>query len=178
MKYVLPLLALMGVMSSCESGKDDAEAKNIESLKRFYAEVVNAHNPAALDSFVTPDFIDHQLYEPYEQGLEGLRKAFEDWFIGFPDVRITPQFFMASGDTVMALVRMTGTNTGPMMGMPPTNKSFDVQGVDILVAKDGIASEHWGFAEEMRMMMQMGMMPEMGAPADTMGMMADTMAHE
>ena len=85
-----------------------------------------------------------------------------------PDVHMTTEYMIASGDTVFAKIKMTGTNSGGTGQMPATNKSFDVEGVDIIVMKDGKAAERWGYAEEMKMMQQLGMMPEPGAaPMDT-----------
>jgi predicted ester cyclase len=71
----------------------------------------------------------------------------------------------------MVMVTMTGTNSGPMMGKPGSNKQFKVQGSDILIIKDGKASERWGFSEEMKMMGQLGAMPGPEAQADTTKMM-------
>lgn len=170
MRNILLALSSAALLASCSTGGDDNTAENKARMQEFTDQVINAHNPAMIDSFITADFNDHQLTPQYGQGLEGLRAAMADWFIGFPDVHAETNFMLASGDTVVAVYTMTGTNTGPMMGMPPTNKSFEIQGVDIIVVKDGRATEHWGFSEEMKMMMQLGMMPEMGAPADSTAM--------
>jgi hypothetical protein len=40
---------------------------------------------------------------------------------------------IASGDTVMANVTMTGTNSGPMNGKPATNKKIDIDGIALLL---------------------------------------------
>ena len=67
----------------------------------------------------------------------------------------------------MALVTMTGTNSGPMGQMPATNKQINVGGIDVLVIHDQKASERWGFFDTMKMMEQLGMMPAPGAAPDT-----------
>ncbi len=73
---------------------------------------------------------------------------------------------ISHGDTVIAHVTMTGTNSGPMMGMPATNKSYKIDGVDIIVMKDGKAADRWGYFEDMKMMQQLGMMPDMSKMHD------------
>ena len=80
---------------------------------------------------------------------------------GYPDVHVTTNFVVADSNMVVQHYTMTGTNTGTMMGMPPTNKKMNVDGVNILKIKDGKLSEHWGYMEEMKLMQQMGMMPDM-----------------
>jgi predicted ester cyclase len=54
-----------------------------------------------------------------------------------------------------------------MMGMPPTNKQIHIDDIDVIRVVDGKAAEHWGFAEEMKMMQQLGLMPAPGAMPDT-----------
>jgi predicted ester cyclase len=81
---------------------------------------------------------------------------------------------VAEGDKVMAHVTMTGTNSGPMMGMPATNKQVSVDGIDLIMIKDGKATERWGYFDTMKFMAQMGMMPPPGTMPDSM-MKADGM---
>ena len=51
------------------------------------------------------------------------------------------------------------------MGMPATGKSIDVQFVDIIrFGDDGLAREHWGVFDAMRMMQQLGAIPEARPP--------------
>jgi predicted ester cyclase len=47
------------------------------------------------------------------------------------------------------------------MGMPATGKSIDVHGLDIVRFGDnGIGREHWGLFDAMKMMQQLGLVPE------------------
>ncbi len=48
-----------------------------------------------------------------------------------------------------------------MMGMKPTGKSVNIQGIDYLYFnKDGKASEHWGYVDVDAMMQQLGIGPQ------------------
>jgi predicted ester cyclase len=72
---------------------------------------------------------------------------------------------LASGDKVVARVRGTGTHNGEFTGMPPTGKRVDVELIDIIrFGDDGLAHEHWGIFDAMKMMQQLGAIPE-GPPA-------------
>jgi predicted ester cyclase len=57
-----------------------------------------------------------------------------------PDRRIDIVEDMAQDDTVFVLFTVTGTHTGPFMGMPPSGRRFSVDLVDI-----------WRFDEEGKM---------------------------
>jgi predicted ester cyclase len=89
---------------------------------------------------------------------------FRLYIAAFPDLRFDPEDVLASGDKVVARVRVTGTHTGEFMGMPATGRSVDVQAVDIVrFGDDGLGHEHWGVFDAMSMMQQLGLVPD-GAP--------------
>ena len=51
------------------------------------------------------------------------------------------------------------------MGMPATGKTIDIEAIDIVRFDDeGLGVEHWGTTDTMKMMQQLGVVPE-GAPA-------------
>jgi len=155
--YILPVV----MITSCMNGgmKDAANNKAKEGVQHFYDDVINAHNPAAAETYCTADFVDHNPDQGHSgKGMDDLKAEFKDFFAAFPDVHATTKFMIAQGDTVIAYLTMTGTNSGPMSGMPATNKQMNVDGVDIIVLKDGKATDRWGFFDSMKMMAQLGMM--------------------
>ena len=171
MKNIIYILSIAVFASSCNMADQTAssqEAKAKERMQQFFDQVVNAHNVDMIDSFCTADFINHNPDPGHSgQGIDDLKATFREFFAGFPDVRMTPNFMIAEGDKVMAHVTMTGTNTGAMGNMPPTNKPFSIEGIDVITIKDGKASERWGFFDSMKMMTQLGLMPAPGAMPDS-----------
>jgi steroid delta-isomerase-like uncharacterized protein len=167
MKKIFLLFALAGIISSCmnNNSSNNKAAANKAGMQRFYDEVINAHNPAMIDSFCTADFIDNNPEKGHSgKGLDDAKASFKEWFTSMPDVHVSADFMVAEGDTVVAMVTMTGTNSGPMGNMPATNKKINIKGIDIVALKDGKATQRWGYFDNMAMMMQMGMMPGGGAP--------------
>jgi steroid delta-isomerase-like uncharacterized protein len=163
MKNLVYVLILAIVAASCntatESAATDAGA-NKTRVQAFYDEVINAHNVAVIDSFCASDFVDHNPDPGHSgKGMDDLKASFTEFFAGFPDIHVKTNFMVAEGDTVVSHVTMTGTNSGPMMGMPATNQQVTVDGVDIVVVKDGKAVERWGVFDRMKMMQDLGMMP-------------------
>lgn len=160
-------------------GASDVEAKNEAVVRLFMDEVLMKGNVAMIDSLVAPDFVDHNAPPGLDSGIAGMRKWVPEMHAGMPDGKIEVLEVFTNGDLAATHVRQTGTNTGPMMGMPATGKKMDVRGVDVVRLRDGKAIEHWGYWEEMKMMQQMGMMPEgamPGAPPATPGAATDTAA--
>jgi len=171
MKKLMYLIVLAAVVASCNMPEKQAGMKSAaikERTQQFYDQVINAHNPEAVDSFCTADFVDHNPDQGHSgKGIDDLKASFKDFFTSFPDVHASTNFMIAEGDTVMTYVTMTGTNSGPMGAMPATNKQVNVNGIDIIVVKGDKASERWGIFDMMTWMKQLGMMPAEGAPADT-----------
>jgi len=133
------------------------EARNRKIAMRFYEEVVNAHNVDALDKYCAPNYLEHQYDTHYDSDLKGVKKAFKEYFTAFPDMRVKVNFMMAEGDLVTAHITTSGTNTGPIYGQKATNKKFEINGVDITRFKNGKVEEHWGFAEEGKLLTQLGL---------------------
>ncbi|UEG49217.1 ester cyclase [Ferruginibacter lapsinanis] len=168
MKKIIVFLLVAAGIYSCKNspaGSDMAgtEAHNKMRMQQFYDQVFNAHAPAMIDSFCVSDFVDHNPDPGHSgKGTDDLKAQFTDMMTGIPDVKVTTKFMVAEGDTVVAYVTINGTNTGPMGKMPATNKSFTMDGIDIVVIKGDKAVERWGIFDNMSMMAQMGMMG--GAP--------------
>jgi steroid delta-isomerase-like uncharacterized protein len=132
--------------------------ENKELARRFYNEVLNSHNPAKLESFVTTDFIDHNPSPGHTgKGLDDLAAQLNEILTALPDLRVTADFMVAEEDKVVIYLTMTGTNSGPFGNIPPTNKPVKFNGVDIVRVKDGKASERWGLTDDFTMMTQMGL---------------------
>lgn len=139
------------------------EEKNTVALKRFYDEVMNKGNLKAIDELVADNFVEHYLPDPsVPANKAGVTQSMAMFRAAFPDLNITVEDVIAKGDKVWAYTTMRGTNTGAMMGMPATGKKVEVKGFDIVRFVNGKAVEHWGLNDDLKMMMQLGMIPEPG----------------
>ena len=168
MKKLFYMMVLAGMITSCMNpGMKDNTSANKERVQQFYNDVINAHNVDAVGNYCAADFVDHNPDPGHSgQGMEDLKASFKDFFAGYPDIHATTKFMVAHGDTVMSYVTMTGTNSGPLGQMSPTNKQINIDGIDVIVIKDGKAIERWGIFDSMKMMEQLGMAGNMGAQPD------------
>jgi len=132
-------------------------------LRRFYDEV-NAGNLAALDELLADDVVEHEEFPGLDPNKEGVKQFFAMFRSAFPDLRMEPHEMLAEGDLACARMTVTGTHQGEFMGMPPTGKRIEMEGIDIVRTRDGQATEHWGVMDSMAMMQQLGAIPEQ-APA-------------
>lgn len=163
------LFAAVALLSGCRAqvntaAKDAAAAATVAankaSCQQFYDMVLNEGNVAMIDSLVAADAVEHMVMPPGspEGTIPALKKFITDWHAAFPDLKFTDTKMVAEGDLVAVYSVMTGTNTGPFMGMKPTGKAVKVEGFDLVRIENGKVAEHWGVVDEKTMMMQLGMM--------------------
>jgi predicted ester cyclase len=144
------------------SGED-----NKQRVRRFLDDVT-AGNLAALDDIVAPDFKDHQSLPPgIPPTLAGLKAFFQAHRVAFPDWKVTIEDMVADGDRVWDRLKVEGTNTGPFMGLPPTGRRVSFEVLDISRFTGGKLVEHWGVADNLGLMQQLGLIPALGEPVPT-----------
>ncbi len=157
-----PLLLLSIFLTSCQQQNTtvDNSAANKAAMMKIY-NAFNTGNIDSLDKYVAEDMMDHQMDTmiTQKQGIVGLKETIEFMRSAFPDLKFTVKAMATSGDTLLAYITISGTNTGMMMGMPATNKSFGIDGADVVIFKDGKLAEHWGVEDDLGMMKQLGLMP-------------------
>jgi steroid delta-isomerase-like uncharacterized protein len=130
------------------------------TLRRFY-DLINAGDVDGFGELLADDFVEHEETPGLAPTKEGVTDFFRMYIAAFPNLRMDAEDVLASGDKVVARVRVTGTHEGEFMGMPATGKGIDVQAIDIVrFGDDGLAHEHWGVFDAMAMMQQLGALPE------------------
>ena len=133
---------------------------HVATMRRCY-ELINTGDIDGFAEFLADDFVEHEQTPGLAPTKEGVLEFFRMYRAAFPDLHFEPQDYIASGDKVVTRVRVTGTNTGDFMGMPATGRSIDIQLIDIVrFGDDQLGHEHWGVADVMTMMRQLGVVPE------------------
>jgi predicted ester cyclase len=77
-------------------------------------------------------------------------------FNAFPDLRIEVEQTLASGDFVVARVRLTGTHKGNFAGVAPTNKSVSWRGCSVVELRNGKAIRSRVYADNASLLQQIG----------------------
>ena len=109
-----------------------ADSPNSQLLKDYvrYLEALIAHDPAGIDSTVTPDARCHELEAiGLPRGREGLKMFRHQVNAAIPDEHISVTAVSFEGaDIIEADLVMDATQTGELMGIPATGRRirFDV----------------------------------------------------
>jgi steroid delta-isomerase-like uncharacterized protein len=110
---------------------------------------------------VGDDYVGHVPGAPGPiRGKDGFRGFASSYLAAFPDGTITIDHQIAEGDFVATRWTGRGTNTGELMGMPPTGKEVTVEGITYSRVADGKAHEAWLIWDTLSMLQQLGAVPE------------------
>jgi steroid delta-isomerase-like uncharacterized protein len=132
--------------------------KNKALVRRFVEEVFVAGRTDAVDELVHPDFVPHS-WPGTGPGPAELKRAMTRVFGGLSDVRMTIEDVIAEGDKVAVRLTAQAVHTGEFMGMPASGKAYSIPELHVFRIRDGKVAEHWGQADLLGMMRQLGAMP-------------------
>ena len=130
-----------------------------EIVLNAWEELFNRGNLAATDDYVHPDYTNHEAAAHRPPGPEGMRQTVSWLRNAFSELRFQVEDAIADHDRVALRVQMSGVHTGPLMGMPPTNKPFSVQHIHIFRVADSKIVEHWANRDDLGGMTQLGLLP-------------------
>jgi predicted ester cyclase len=130
-----------------------------ELIERSYR-AVETRNLDELDELVQKDAIIHtrDMNIPGDkEGIEYLKEQGRVYKDAFPDIKFIIKEILIDGDKGMAYFTATGTNTGEINGMPPTNREVSVDLVEMFRFKEGKLSEYWSVFDNLSFLMQLGL---------------------
>jgi predicted ester cyclase len=137
---------------------------NRQLVRRFYTEVVGGRDYSNLNSFVATDYLDHNAPDD-GRGPEVVRAHLEAIRMTLPDFTIQIEDIFAEGEYVITRVTGRGTHLGEWMGIEPTGREVRLKGINIDRVERGRIAEHWGEADTIGMLVQMGVDPFAGRAA-------------
>ena len=139
-------------------------AENKALMRRFYEEVFNQKNLAAIDDFIAPSFVNHSAAQLGMAGgdLEHVTQFVSMVMQAFPDLHYTVEDLVAEGDQIAARLTLSGTQQGAFMGIPPTGKHVTISDIEIFRISGGKAVVCWVQADYLGLLQQLGVVPAMG----------------
>lgn len=75
-----------------------------------------------------------------------------------PDLKLTIDEMITSGDKVWVRMTSRGRQQGPFMGFAPTGKSFTITAMDVCRFEGGKIVEHWGVPDRFALLHQLGLL--------------------
>jgi predicted ester cyclase len=128
--------------------------QNKEIVRRFNRECIELGLADSFEELLDDAVINHAAAPGRPNGKESFSFFLNEVLRkGFPDIKVAILDQVAEHDLVTTRKRLTGTHTGEIMGIAPTNKAVEIQVIDIIRIENGRYKEHWGqsnFSEVLR----------------------------
>ncbi|NWG22092.1 MAG: ester cyclase [Chloroflexi bacterium] len=130
------------------------------AIARYVAESVwNQGKLDVIDDVFAPGFVNHDP-SAYQVGdCRTLKRWIERLRVAFPDMHMTIDDLIAERDRVVVRWTWTGTHTGFLGTIPPSENSVTLHGITIELFADGKVAEAWWSYDGSAMMLQIGAFP-------------------
>jgi steroid delta-isomerase-like uncharacterized protein len=126
-------------------------------ITRYFEEVWNQGHLDTLDELLTPDYLNHSPSTPYPpRGPAGLKPIVAAMRDAVPDLHYDILDMVVAADKAAVFVRVTGTQTGPLFGLPASGKRIDVRQMQIEWIENGRIAQHWRITDELTLLRQLG----------------------
>lgn len=128
-----------------------------QQLAETYLSMLNKHDPDLVDRFVADGYRNHNAF--VADGREANRQFWTMFFAALPDLSVTMEDLVISGDRVVGRFVYRGTHTGELMGIPASGNPVEMRSIDIWRVQDAMFVEHWDELNLLEMFQQMGAIP-------------------
>lgn len=133
--------------------------QNKSIIRGWFDEFINKNNPTLAEQYIDATYVNHFFPADGPTGPEAEQQIMGMFFSAFPDLKGTIEDIFAEGDKVAARIIWRGTNTGNLMGIPPTGKSAVFASNNIFRLANGKIAENWPQVDMMGLMQQLGVAP-------------------
>ena len=137
------------------------EANNAIAEK-FFNSVWNKGDFSVLDTLIAPDADDHSTVggkPKTEKGSASFRAIVGMFRAAMPAIQLTIDDEVYACDQGVRRWHLVGTDTGGVMGMPPSGKQLTCGGTTIVRMGDGQIVERWANVDELGLLQQLGVVP-------------------
>jgi steroid delta-isomerase-like uncharacterized protein len=128
-------------------------AQNKEIARRFMEECWNKGDTRAMRDLIADKC---RYHDPVFPGVENIEQHITACRNAFPDLTFTTEDMIGERNEVVVHWTVRGTQRGPFLGVPPTNRGCTVSGTSITRIDGGKIVEHWADWNVMTLMEQLG----------------------
>jgi steroid delta-isomerase-like uncharacterized protein len=118
--------------------------ENKALIRHIIEQALNGRRLEIADGLFTEDYVAH-VPGPTElpRGPEAFKQVMTMWHRACSDWHMTIVELIAERDLVANRFETRATHDGPLFGIPPTNKTFVVRGMEFHRVRDGKVAETW-----------------------------------
>jgi hypothetical protein len=141
-----------------------AQKSNIEKDLKMYEQVWNdIVNKGQLDLINDKNF-DPNVVQLNDSGnivgIADFKAYYQNFITGFSDVTFTVEDAFGQDNKIVKHWRFQGKHTGDFFGIPATGKTVDVDGVTLVLMKNGRIAQEQDFMDNGVLMQQLGLVSD------------------
>lgn len=137
-----------------------ATDQQLNTIDRYITEVWGKGALEAIDEIFTADRVRHgPAFEGTHTGAAGQKDVVTLYRTAAPDLAVSIEAQVGEGDLVVTRWRVTGTNLGPTLGVPPTGGSADIWGLWMHRFEGNKIAEEWAAFDSQALLQLMGVNP-------------------
>ena len=146
-------LSSAALVAAAAAIPDAAEAEDAGAVVERFAAALSAHDMASFADLFAEDYVNHQrsAAAPAPPAGKSPKQAtlafFQARLTGVPDLRVSIETSLASGDKAAASFVYEGAHGGVYYGVAPTGRPMRFTSCDIFRVRDGRIAEHWGMGD-------------------------------
>jgi steroid delta-isomerase-like uncharacterized protein len=150
---VYPMACAAGTIA--ENSMDTEQTRGL--MRRYFDEVWNRGHLDVLDEIIADDYLNHSasIADP-RRGPEDLKPIVRTMRAAITGLNYQILDMVIAPDKAAVYLRVTGTHTGDLFGIPATGKRIDVRQMQIEWIGDGRIWQHWRITDELALMRQLG----------------------
>ena len=121
--------------------------ENVAAVRDFVERAWNAGDESVFEEHLAPDFMGDR--NAFKAIIFGVRAGFSDFALEVDDM-------FGVDDKVVTRFTMRGTHDGEFMGIAPTGRKVEFDGIAIDVMRDGKRVEGWAQLDRLALLSQLG----------------------
>ena len=145
-----------------------------DTSRRLLEETFNTGNFDLVDQFVAGEALNHDPALPADlrelRGPDAFKRIVTMYRAAFPDLRMTVDDVIASGEKVVLRWHSEGTHRGKLAGLAPTGVHGSVTGISIDQWSNEKIVETWAEWDNFGLARQLGAAPPEGSVAEKVGL--------
>jgi predicted ester cyclase len=125
-------------------------------MRRWFDEVWNKRQEAAIDELMASDAVAHGLGPEPLRGSAAFKPFFRAFGQAFPDLHIDIVRTVTEGDLIVTHIQATGRHLGEGIGGAATNQPVAFQGMVIAQVRNGQIIQGWNCIDFLTLYQQIG----------------------
>jgi predicted ester cyclase len=142
----------------------DTPEENVTVARRWTEEVLDGHNLDVLEAILAPDIVHRAGMFPDITGVDAVKETLGTLLTAFPDWRQSVELTVAAGDLVAVRWSGEGTQRGPILGHPPSQRHVAYSGTNIYRIGCGRIIEGWSEVDAVGLLQQISALPALATP--------------